>query len=86
MKHITTKTEIVYQEAEKLDQMVKGLTNANDQVIQGIETISAATQEVTAHTSETLEASARNSELTAQTSGIVESLRQLADELKELEV
>lgn len=85
-KHITTKTEIVYQEAEKLDQMVKGLTNANDQVIQGIETISAATQEVTAHTSETLEASARNSELTAQTSGIVESLRQLADELKELEV
>lgn len=80
--NITKKSDQVYEEAHKLDELINGLTSANEQVIQGIETISAATEEVTAHSSETLETSERNSDITTKTSEIVTSLSQLAEELK----
>ncbi len=83
--NITKKADQVYEEATKLDELINGLTSANEQVIQGIETISAATEEVTAHSSETLETSERNSDITTKTSEIVTSLSQLAEELKALE-
>lgn len=84
-EEITMKVEAVYHEAEKLDDLVAGLTDANEQVISGIETISAATEEVTAHSSQTLETSERNSSITDEVEIMVEELSNLANELKVVE-
>lgn len=83
---ISAKVEAVYCEAEKLDMLVAGLNDANEQVIRGIETISAVTEEVTAHSNQTLETSERNSSITGEVEKMVESLNSLAEELKAVEV
>lgn len=84
-EEIATKAETVYHEADKLSELVTGLTAANEQVIRGIETISAATEEVTAHSSETLETSERNSSIANEVEEIVEVLSGLAKELSAVE-
>lgn len=84
-EEITTKVETVYREVEKLDQLVAGLNSANEQVISGIETISAVTEEVTAHSSQTLETSETNSSITLEVEEMVEALSGLANELKTVE-
>ena len=84
-EEITTKVEVAYREAEKLDELVAGLTSANEQVIQGIETISAVTEEVTAHSNQTLETSETNSSITGEVEEMVEVLSNLANELKSAE-
>ena len=56
--------EKVERESRSLEQLVVELSDANSEIIRGIETISAATEEVTAHSSETLEASEENSNIT----------------------
>ncbi|MGN0153412.1 MAG: methyl-accepting chemotaxis protein [Lachnospiraceae bacterium] len=82
---ITIKVENVYHEVEKLDKLVAGLNDANEQVIRGIETISAATEEVTAHSNQTLETSEMNSSITDEVEAMVEALSSLADELQAVE-
>ncbi len=82
---ISTKVEAVYHEVEKLDKLVAGLSSANEQVIKGIETISAATEEVTAHSSQTLETSEQNSSITDEMEEIVQALSSLANELQAVE-
>ncbi|MGN0436773.1 MAG: methyl-accepting chemotaxis protein, partial [Wujia sp.] len=84
-EEIAVKAETVYYEVERLNELVTGLTAANEQVIRGIETISAATEEVTAHSSETLETSERNSSITEEVEEIVEVLSSLANELTAVE-
>lgn len=84
-EEIAIKAETVYSEADKLNELVKGLSLANEQVIKGIETISAATEEVTAHSSETLETSERNSSIASEIKEIVQGLSDLANELKTIE-
>lgn len=79
---IARKVDEVYHEADKLDQSVSGLTSANEQVIRGIETISTVTEEVTAHSSQTLESSETNSSITGEVEQMVEQLSDLANELK----
>lgn len=82
---ISKKVEAVYREVDKLDKLVAGLNDANEQVIRGIETISAATEEVTAHSSQTLETSEMNSSITDEVEEMVEMLSSLADELQAVE-
>lgn len=84
-EEITIKAEMVYREAGKLRELVTGLSEANEHVIRGIETISAATEEVTAHSCETLETSERNSSIAGEVEEIVEVLSQLANELSVVE-
>ena len=84
-EEIALKAEAVYREADKLSELVTGLTSANEQVIRGIETISAATEEVTAHSSETLETSEQNSSIADEVEKIIESLSSLAKELSAVE-
>lgn len=79
---IARKVDEVYHESDKLDQSVSGLTSANEQVIRGIETISTVTEEVTAHSSQTLESSETNSSITGEVEQMVEQLSDLANELK----
>ena len=81
-EEISNKVEAVYQEVEKLDELVAGLTSANEQVIRGIETISAITEEVTAHSSQTLETSETNQSIAGEVEQMVEQLSELANELK----
>lgn len=84
-EEIAIKTETVYREAVKLSELVTGLSEANEHVIRGIETISAATEEVTAHSCETLETSERNSSIAGEVEEIVEALSNLANELSAVE-
>ena len=84
-EEIAIKAEMVYREAGKLSEYVTGLSEANEHVIRGIETISAATEEVTAHSCETLETSERNSSIAGEVEEIVETLSQLASELTAVE-
>lgn len=71
----------VYGESEKLKQLVKELTDANNSIVSGIEAISAATEEVTAHSSATLESSEENGQITQEVGEIIQELNQMADEL-----
>ena len=79
---ISSKVKLVYNEAEKLNKLVTGLNEANEHVIMGIETISASTEEVTAHSYQTLEYSINNSEITNEINNIVQTLSNLTEELK----
>lgn len=80
-EEIAVKAEAVYQEADKLNRLVEGLSAANEEVIKQIETISAATEEVTAHSSETLDTTQKNTDITHEVEQIVETLSNLAKEL-----
>lgn len=81
-EEISTKVDAVYHEVESLDELVAGLTSANEQVIKGIETISAITEEVTAHSNQTLETSETNQSIAGEVEQMVETLSELANELK----
>lgn len=80
-KEIVSSAEAVYGESVVLKHLVEELTKANQVIIDGIETISAATEEVTAHSSETFESSAENSEITSEVGKVIEDLNQMAQEL-----
>lgn len=82
---ITVKNKQVSDEAESMSQLVVELQEANELIIQGIETISAVTEEVTAHSNETLESTEENQMITNEVGTIVEGLNQLAQELKVVE-
>lgn len=81
-ENIATKNQQVSDEAEALTQLVAELSEANSLIMQGIETISAVTEEVTAHSSETLESTEENQMITNEVGSIVEGLSQLAQELR----
>ncbi|MGN0414027.1 MAG: methyl-accepting chemotaxis protein [Agathobacter sp.] len=80
-EEISVKAEAVYYDAGKLQELVTDLNTANEQVVKGIETISAVTEEVTAHSNETLEISEKNSNIADEVERIVEELNSLAKEL-----
>ena len=84
-EEIAIKAEMVYRESGKLREQVMDLSEANKHVIRGIETISAATEEVTAHSSETLETSEQNSSIAGEVEEIIEALSNLANELSLVE-
>lgn len=71
----------VGNESASLERLVEELAGANSDIVKGIETISAATEEVTAHSSETLEASEENNNITTEVGEIVEHLHSLAQDL-----
>lgn len=79
---ITVKNRQVAEEAEEMGQLVVELQEANELIMKGIETISAVTEEVTAHSNETLESTEENNMITNEVGSIVEGLNQLAQELR----
>ena len=82
---IARKNDRVYDEAGKMNELVDELNDANQAIIDGIQTISGATEEVTAHSAETLKASEDNSTITYEVGRTIEGLKELADGLKALE-
>lgn len=79
---ISVKNRQVAEEAEAMAELVVELQEANELIMRGIETISAVTEEVTAHSNETLESTEENNMITNEVGSIVEDLNQLAQELR----
>lgn len=71
----------VFEESNNLKVLVEELTVNNQAIVEGIETISAATEEVTAHSTETYESSAENSEITIEVGQIIQGLNDMAQNL-----
>ena len=71
----------VFDESVNLKRLVEELAVNNQAIVEGIETISAATEEVTAHSTETYESSAENSEITSEVGQIIQELNDMAQSL-----
>lgn len=82
---ITEKTEAVSEQAKAMAQLVSGLTEANNEIVKGIETISAVAEEVTANSSMTFESSSENKRVSEEVGEIVESLNESAKALAEID-
>ena len=82
---IALKNDRVYDEAGKMNSLVHELNDANQAIVDGIQTISGVTEEVTAHSTETLKVSEDNSMITQEVGQTIGSLKELADRLKQLE-
>ncbi len=80
-KSINEAIDAVYETSNHLNNLMTGLTESNHAIIEGIETISAATEEVTAHSHETFEISEINSNITIEVGEIISGLNILATQL-----
>lgn len=78
---ISKKIDEVYDQTERTMRLMKELERANTAITQGIETISAATEQVTAHSNETLSISSENSKVTGEVGVIIGKLHEMAQEL-----
>ena len=78
---ISRKIDAVYDQTARTMRLMKELERANTAITQGIETISAATQQVTAHSNETLTISSENSKVTGEVGVIISKLHEMAQEL-----
>ena len=78
---ISRGTEKISSVTGELMEIVKELEAANSDIVENIQTISAATEEVSAHANETFEACEVNSELVDSVSGIVSDISDKASEL-----
>ena len=78
---ISRKIDAVYDQTGRTMRLMKELERANSAITQGIETISAATQQVTAHSNETLTISSENSKVTGEVGVIISKLHEMAQEL-----
>lgn len=79
---ISAKNQQVAQKTQDMKELVVELQEANEVIMKGIETISAVTEEVTAHANVTLESTEENAGITNEVGDIVEGLNQLAQELQ----
>ena len=74
---IEKNTTVIESHVKNLSVCVEELQTANEQIGQSIQTISAISEEVSAHSNETYESEVKNA-------GILEEIASVADELKEL--
>ncbi len=71
--------------SEELSDIVGKLAKANSEIVESIQTISAVTEEVSAHTTTTLETTEENRRTVGEVLDIVEGMQVNADKLKNLE-
>ncbi len=76
------KARAAYEQSRMLEEVVASLAGANAGIIEGIQTISAAMEEVTAHSSETYNISDKNTGIVNQVTELVESLNRQAQSLQ----
>ena len=72
----------IVEKTSGLEQMIEKLSTANGDIVQNIQTISAITEEVTAHSSETLHTCRENQRIVDEVSRITAKLNVDAGELK----
>ncbi|MCM1039587.1 MAG: methyl-accepting chemotaxis protein [Roseburia sp.] len=78
---ITESTQSADEQSRMLAQVVGSLASANAGIIEGIQTISAVMEEVSAHSNETYEISDKNTSIVNQVTELVESLNRQAQSL-----
>lgn len=78
---ITRNTENANDQSGMLEEVVANLAAANAGIIEGIQTISAVMEEVTAHSNETYNISDRNAGIVEHVSSLVENLNEQAQSL-----
>lgn len=79
---ITRGAEDIERQTRKLASIVEELEDANAQIVENIQTVSAITEEVSAHASETYDACEENSRMVEKVTGIVKELSESAGKLK----
>ena len=79
---ISDKVEAIQKGADHLNSAVKTLSDANKEIVESIQTISAITEEVTAHAAETHETSIYNRDIVGKINSLVEQSNENAQELK----
>lgn len=81
-KKISGTVDIIKQHTADLDDLVGRLSQANDDIVNSIQTTSAVTEEVTAHATETYDVSLQNQEVVNALGDLVKSLNEDAELLK----
>ncbi len=82
LQYITDNTKQTNEKAQQMDKVLRKLVTANNDIINSIENISAITEEVAAHSSETLETCQENGKIVTEVTRITEKLNESARELK----
>lgn len=75
-------TITIAEKATGLEQMIEKLSTANEDIVHNIQTISAITEEVTAHSTETLNTCKNNQEIVGNVSRVTKYLNENAKQLK----
>lgn len=78
---IDNHSQKVYEQSQKLQEVVSALAQANKEIIDSISTISAISEEVAAHANDTYDASDKNKDIVAETSSCARRLIELAGQL-----
>lgn len=80
---ITEMTEDIAEKTKGMEQMITDLSVANGDIVQNIQTISAVTEEVTAHSSETMNTCHDNRQIVSEVSRVAAKLNENAQELRQ---
>ena len=75
----------IAEQTTSLEKMIEELSAANGDIVQNIQVISAITEEVTAHSSETLNTCRENQHVVGEVSVIAQKLNKNAQELKNVQ-
>lgn len=75
---IAETTEVISKQASEMDATIHALEAANTGIVESIQTISAITEEVSAHSSETYDACEENNMMVNDVTSIVEALNETA--------
>lgn len=81
---ISSNARLISTDAESLSGAVENLELANKKIVDSIQTISAITEEVTAHSQTTLEATGQNQTIVEDVHLLVSEMKENADKLKAL--
>ncbi len=81
-KLISVSVDEINKHSESMDVIVTKLANANEEIVNSIQTISAITEEVTAHASTTYAGSEQNQQIVENINSLVNALNEDADTLK----
>lgn len=79
---IAEMTEDITAKTQDMEKMIVNLATANEDIVQNIQTISAITEEVTAHSSETMDSCRENVKIVGVVGEIAAHLNENAQELK----
>ena len=82
LESIKDMTVNIAEQTTSLENMIKELSTANGDIVQNIQVISAITEEVTAHSSETLNTCRENQHIVEEVSEVAQKLNKRAQALK----
>lgn len=82
-KTISNNTDDIFKNSESLSEYVEELSAANKEIVDSISTISAISEEVAAHSGDTLSISEHNIELVSEVVTIADNLKDLAQKLSD---